>query len=233
MADAFTPEQEQRITDLLGTTVNNMISARLGTFEKKLSDKLGESVGKLLDDKLKDFKPPQHEPPPNDPGGDGKGKNRQENIELATLKKRTEDQAKQIEELTKRANGERTKNRSSALRTATYRALAENGIDGELFKEAAFASLKQNDYVRFRDEESDDLIFVDAMGVETELGVGMKEWVKSPQAKLFIPPTGSKGSGGRPPAAPVNPAGGGKKDVTFEDVGNFVLGSMNGSRASE
>lgn len=232
MADPFTPEQTEALTQILGTTVNNMITARIGTLqqklEKSLTDSLGTSFAKTLDDKLKDFKPADPPDPEGGKGGKGgKGNDRTEDIRFASLNKEVERLTREGVEAKKRGDAERAKNRASTLRSATYKALAENGIDGEFYKDGAFARLSVGSNVRFRDEDSDDIIFVDASGVETDLGVGLKDWAsKSPEAKIYMPPSGAKGSGGRPaPRTPIDPKA--PKKVTFEDVGQYVLGQIS------
>lgn len=205
---AFTPEQGEELNKILGATVNNMLTARLKTFEKQLHEKIGSSIGetltKTLDEKLAGFK----QSAADDEGGkDGKGK-KGESVELATLRRQMSELTQRTEESDRRYAAERAKNRAATLKDASQSVLATHGIDGNKFR-VAFAVLQQDGRIRYAADDSDDLVFVDDAGNEVDLAVGLKSWVKTEDAKMFLPPSGTRGSGSRPgngtaPTAPVS-----------------------------
>lgn len=94
------------------------------------------------------------------------------------------------------AQDERNKNRSVALRNAISEALEPLGITGIRFK-AAYAMLQQQGQIRYAADDSDDISFVDAAG-EVDYRTGLEAWVKSPDAAIFLPPSGTQGAGSRP-----------------------------------
>ena len=224
MSDALKDE----ITQMMGGVVNNMLTARLKTFEKQLHDKIGLSIGetltKTLDEKLKDFKPA----PSDDEGKDGKkGKSGGENVELATLRKQLADMNSKVEMSERRANEERAKNRGAALEKYVATALSPHGIEGARFR-GAYAMLQQYGLVKYRDDDNDDLVFVDPVTrEEVDLSIGLKGWIKSEDAKLFMPPTGARGSGSRPGAAP-NGTGPVSREGAQANAMNYLAAAIKG-----
>ncbi len=208
-----------QVREIVNGTVNGVVAAL-----KKSSDaqrtKDQEALGKLLEEKLSALKP---QDPPGD--GDGGKKNKGESVELATLRKQQADTTKQLEDIRKERDAERAKSRAAQKRSNVGEALSKHGIEGMRFR-GAYAMIQER--IRNREDNSDELVFVDDSGAEVDLDVGLASWAKTDEAKMFLPPIGASGSGARrAPTASGKPPE--KKDVTYEDVGNAVLGMLSSS----
>jgi hypothetical protein len=224
---ALTQAMRDEILSLLGTTVNNTITARLTKFGGELQTKMADGFGKLLDDKLRDFRPAAE---PDDKDGKGGGKN---STELATLRKQVSDQAKAQNDLLERLNRERATNRNIALRTAVQEQLAGMGITDPVRFKAAYAMLQAEGRLRFEDDNSDNIVFVDDAGNALEHSVGLQAWAKTPEAALFIPPKGTQGAGSRPGAGNGAPPPGPKNKqeaqaLAFAEVAKEIGGVFGG-----
>lgn len=189
----FNDQQLDTIKSLVSGIVNSAISARDKMADKKRAEDR-DAILKGLDEKLAALKPvPSDE---GEGGKDGKGK-KGENVELATLRKQLADTNAKVEAAERRAAESRARERSVALRQTTAEELSKHGIEGNRFK-AAFAMLQQDGRIKHRDDDSDDLVFVDDAGTEVELTVGLAAWIKSDDAKIVLPPSGTRGAGTRP-----------------------------------
>lgn len=222
------------ITEQIGPTVNNMFTARLGTVEKKLTGQLKEltdTISKSVDEKLSTLKPVVEDP--DDKGGKNKG-GKGENVELATLRKQQLETTKLLEDMKRERDQERSKRRDVALRQATSEQLAKIGIDGTRFK-GAFAMLQQDGRIKHRDDDSDELVFVDDAGSEVELEVGLAAWAKTDEAKIFLPPSGMKGAGTRPsggnnPPPKLSPEQ--QQEAAWTAAGEAIRGAFSGPNGS-
>lgn len=205
---AFSPEQGEELNKLLGATVNNMLTARLKTFEKQLHDKLGATMGESLKaqlpELLKELRPAVD---PEDGGGKGK-RGKVEDVEAATLRKQIEEQRVQMQLISDRLNAEREKNVAASIQGRTSDLLAAAGIEGQRFK-AAYAYLQHTGrIVRSEDPDSEDVFYNDDAQGQIDFAQGLKGWLKSEEAKIFLPPTGARGAGTRPPTNPQQPQNG-------------------------
>jgi hypothetical protein len=193
------------VNEKLGATVNNMLTARLNkfseNFEKKIGTSIGDTLKAQLPDLLKDFKPPTTE----EPEGKGGKKNKEVDPELATLRQQMATLHQKTVDAETRANALREKSRTQAIREQVRSLLGKAGIDGDRF-DAAYATLVHNGrIVAAEDPESDDAFFRDSAGVDAvALEVGLGSWLKTDQAKIFLPANGPRGSGSRPGTRPAN-----------------------------
>ena len=230
-AGPLTQEQRDAISQMLNAAVNNTLTARLKSFEVQLHTKLGESFGKLLEDKLKDFKPAPADPPDDQGGKGGKGGKGGDNVELATLRTQMQAALTKMNQTEAKFAAERAKNRAISLRQVVSEKLSTLGIDGVRFK-GAFAMLQSEGRIKHRDEDSDEIIFVDESGNEVDHNVGLEGWVKTDDAKIFLPPTGAKGAGGKPTNGVVKPAGPANRQeaqvLAFTELGKELQGVFGG-----
>ena len=198
MADATTTTAagitEDQINELLekklGATVNNMLTARLATFEKKFGGTIAETLKAQLPELLKGLKPAEEPEPEKKSGG------KKDDPELATLRKQMEALTQRAEEASRREAAMRERTRQQAIREQTRALLAKAGIDGDRF-DAAYALLSHTGKIlQAEDPESDDAFFADPGG-PVALETGLSGWLKTEQAKIFLPPAGTRGSGSR------------------------------------
>ena len=203
MPDPFTPEQIEALGGIIekqiGPAVNNMFTARLGTVEKKLSQQFKdttESFSKTLDEKLAALKPASADPEPE--GGKG-GKRGKEDPELATLRAQLQTLAQQSQQATEKAALLRERDRERNARDQVRSHLSKVGIDGDRF-EGAYALLKAQGKIKLSEDiDSDDVFFAGTTG-EVALEVGLGEFLKSDIAKIYMPPSNTRGAGTRPGA---------------------------------
>ena len=208
------------ITEMLNTTVNGSISNVKKLIEmqrKKDADELKLSFGTLLDEKLAGFTPPK-----DDDGKPGKKPKDGDDRELATLRREFEELKKTAATANQVAQAEREKNRNNAMKASVAEVLEPGGITGMRFK-AAYALLR--DRLRYADDASDDINFVEESG-EVDYRAGLGSWLKTEEAKMFIPPTGGtgvNGAGTRPKSGNPQVKGG---PVTRADQNARILGAL-------
>lgn len=191
---AFSEEQVQGIKQIVSQIVNSAIATRDKMSDKKREqdrEALKADFAKLLEEKL--AKPAD---PKDDPDGKGgKPRDRKEDVEIQTMKRRMEQLEKTTQEAMQQAAAERAKNRNAAKRDAVAEILEPLGITGARFK-YAYAALQ--DRLNYAAEDSDDLVFSEDTGGEVDYRAGLTAWAKSDEAKILLPPTGTQGAGTRP-----------------------------------
>jgi hypothetical protein len=191
-------EQKDEINKLLGSTVNNMLTARLTSFEKKIAKDFGDIVGTTLSTKLpellKDFKPTGGEGEGG--GGGGKGK---KDLELESLRKQFSEIQTQLNEQRQIADAEREKNRTTQLNQTVVERLGKFGQIQGVAAQMALGALTAFGRVGWgQDDDADKIVFKGDDGIVCDLDVGLKQWVKTDEAKIFMSPSGVRGSGSRP-----------------------------------
>lgn len=193
--DPNAPVGNDALLAALAPEIHKLINGALASHNKQADKKRTEdrdAFAKLLDEKLSGFKPtekPTEEPPV--------GKKEAANAELATLRKQMEALATKAEASERRSAQLREQNRQASLRDGTAKFLANAGIVGDRF-DAAYAYLAHNGKIKVaEDPDSDAQFFVDTTE-DLALETGLAGWLKSEQAKIFLPPTGVRGSGSRP-----------------------------------
>jgi len=198
---AFSPEQIEALNGLMGATVNNIFTARLGTLEKKILEKttasLGEALKTQLPELLKELRPA---PPVDDPDPKGKNKGgRQDDVELQTLRKQLEENRKNIEIANARAAAAEARRREMDRQKTLLEQLTKGGIKDAFQQELALAFLDRRKRVEWSGDDDDaTLLWNDENGGQVSFTEGLTSWLKTDEAKHFLPPTGTKGAGSRP-----------------------------------
>ena len=199
---ALSEEDLTQITGVVQDKINGVIGNLKKTFDlgrQKDSEALKGDVQKMFDALTEKLAAGggAGEGGDADTGKGGKGgKGGESARELATLRQQVQETARRLDESQKQAQAERDKNRSAALRNAISETLEPLGITGIRFK-SAYALLQQEGRIRYAADDSDDISYVDAAG-EVDYRTGLAGWVKSDDAKIFLPPSGSQGAGTRP-----------------------------------
>jgi hypothetical protein len=182
--------------------LNKAITARFKGFEQKIEKTFGESLtafGGKMKEELAALLPPK--PEPKEPE---KKKDAQAPSAPHPDLKRFEDQiaalTKQADDARTERDAERAKMRDATLRQRLTDALATAGIDGVRARHAVGLLVDAEKRVRWSDD-GDAVLFRRAEDDDVELGEGLKHWLKTDDAKLYLPPRGATGSGDRPGAA--------------------------------
>jgi hypothetical protein len=178
--------------------LNRAISARLGDFGKKIEKSISESLATTLTAKLDELKasitaPGTGDGTSKDPpkGGDV------ENSPLVKgLQKQLDDQKAAVLAMKNERDAEKARSRDQVLRTKLSEDLTRGGIDPTRVRQAVGILVDVEKRVRFADDEGDELVFKDTTG-DVDLATGLKGWLKSDDAKIFLPPRGTQGSGDR------------------------------------
>lgn len=169
--------------------LNRAITARFADFQKKSEKGMAEAFGKfeaLLTEKLSAA-------PVQTPKDEPKG----ESPEVAGLKKQLADMQTSIKAANDKAEAERAKARDTSLRQKLQDSLVANGVDAKNTR-AAIALLVDGDKRVSWNDDSDELVFRDSDNQLVDLATGLKSWAKSDDAKIYLSPRGSVGSGSAP-----------------------------------
>lgn len=187
--DTSTPNQEASeettapsyvTKEELSTIVNAAISNRNKGFEKRFEEFANELRGALGP-----AKPAEREDPKTGKAADGG--------ETAALRR-------ELEALKKEREAERAKARDLSLRSRVRDELSKVGITNPL----ALKVLVDADKAVSMSSETEDVVFK-LNGEELDLSSGLKAWMKTEDAKIFLPPKGATGSGDRPQGSKVAP----------------------------
>jgi len=222
---ALSEEDLAQVTGVIQDKLNATVSNLKKTFDlaqSKGTESLKGEIAKLLEDKLKDVKPPEP-PASDDKGGSNKGA---KDLAISTLQKRLEDAEKAIRESNDARMKAEKRRREIERQNALDVHLAKGGVSDPFMRELAIAHFDRRGYVPDEEGAESALVWRGTDGVDVAFEEGIGSWLKTEEAKRFLPPSGAGGSGGKRPTR--TPIGGSdsKKDVTYEDVGNTVMGLM-------
>lgn len=203
--------------------LNRAISARFGDFQKKLEKSIGESLATTLTAKLDELKTSLAAPA--DGGTDSKEAPKGADIEnhplVKGLQKQISDQKAATEQLKTERDAEKARAREQVLRTSLADSLTKGGVDPARVRQAVGILVDVEKRVRFAGDDDDELVFKDVTG-DVDLATGLKSWIKSDDAKIFLPPRGTQGAGDRSAGRPPSP---GQQSMT---AGRALLGMALG-----
>jgi hypothetical protein len=182
--------------------VNKAITARFASYEKKLDSKLTESFGgfetklsELFAAKFDEAK----QQPKDEPQQAGKAQAIEESPQFRSLQKQLTELKNQNERQRQEAEAERAKSRDLALRKTLSDELAASGLDPTRIKHAVGFLVDAEK--RVRHDDSGQIVFAEGNGEALDLNTGLKSWLSSDDAKIYLPPRGSSGSGEKPNAS--------------------------------
>lgn len=207
---ALTAESiQEMVENTVARLVNSAISARDKQADKKREQDKAD-FKKMLEESLA-AKPAQAQA--EEESGKGKGgKGNEANVELSTMRKQMDDMRRMLEQEQSARQAAEQRERTVALRDTVTTSLQQFGIDGARAR-AAIAVLTSEGRI-IDDRDNDRILFRDDTSGEVDLSVGMKSWIKSEDAKIFLPPTGAKGAATRPGA--VNPQSNGNSNAPMD-----------------
>lgn len=178
-----------RVAELVGRTVNQAISARYKAQDSKIERLLGDFASKFE----------------TVIGERGATSTQQDTGKTATIEESPQFRGlqKQLGELQKRAeqaeaarSQESAKARDALLRQKLAQSLADHGVDAARTKHAIGYLVDASKSVRYGDD-GESLVF-SSNGEELDFASGLKTWVASDDAKIYLPPRGTAGSGDKP-----------------------------------
>jgi len=212
------PDAPKNVTE---EQLNKAISARLAAFEKKHKEQLAAALetlaptlDQLLEQKLAGIKAPEPAAP--------KGKTEVENDPLFKgMQKRLAELEATANEARAQAAAQAKAAKDSLLRQKAAEELSKHGIDAARARHALATLVDSDKRVRWSEDDDSQLVFRDSDGTEVDLTTGIRSWVKTDEAKIFLPPRGTAGSGERPQGKqPITNQKGG---VSREGLGQAIL----------
>jgi hypothetical protein len=202
--------------------LQSALTDRLRAFETKVGQALGALAPKLRDELAALLPKPEPKPAPSE-GKVAPGKGDAEaHAELKKLQDQIAQLTKQAEAAERERDAERARARDSTLRQRLTEALAAAGIEGVRARHAVGLLVDAEKRVRW--SESGDAVAFD----DVDLASGLREWLKTEDAKLYLPARGALGSGDRPGAQPPpRPSAGPPDRATVADgLRRVLLGQL-------
>lgn len=173
--------------------MNRAITARFAAYEKKLEGKLTESFGgfeskltEILSAKLEESKPKADAAEAKPLAIEDTPQYRSMQKQLSEIKNAfASSQAKQAEA--------EARSRDVQLRQQLGEQLSASGIDAARLKHAVGYLVDAEKRVKHGEDGS--IVFADSNGEPLDMATGLKAWVTSDDAKLYLSPRGAVGSG--------------------------------------
>lgn len=180
--------------------LNRAITARFSAFSKQIEKSLGDSIGGAISSKLEELKATLA-PQGTDKTDAPKGANIEDHPILKGLQKQLADAQAATKRIEAERDAEKTRARDQVLRTKLTDELTRGGVDPKYVRQAVGFLVDVEKRVRFSDDDSEDIVYRDATG-DVDLTTGVKSWAKTDEAKIYLPPRGTQGSGDRSQGRP-------------------------------
>jgi len=202
---------QEQIETIVKNSMNSAITSRLSEFEKRQKNSLtqllaerdkglleafGTHLTTTLDEKLAALKPKEEEPKPKGNEQPPPAPKVEDSPTFKALMRKLEQLEQKNAESETKARDAETKRRDTELRTSVLKNLNLNGITGERADLALGVLVDAKKLVGYQ-PDSDEIVFKN--GDEAlPIADGLKSWIKTDQAQIFLPPKDTKGSGDRP-----------------------------------
>lgn len=163
--------------------VNRAITARFKAFESR--------IDKLFEERFSALAPPKNA---EDEPKEKSSKGLDEHPEFQKLARQTQRLQEQLAQAQKERDAEKAHARDVKLRTELANMLADAGIDGARGKHAVGYLVDADKRVVW---DGDAIAFRGSDNELLPVGEGLKSWLSTDDAKLYLPPRGAVGSGER------------------------------------
>jgi hypothetical protein len=208
------------------------LTTRFRSFEQKVDKALADGLGamgtRLRDELVALFPKPEPRPEGEPRPAEGGAAQPAPAPELKKLQDQIALLTKQAEDARSERDAERGRARDSLLRQRVTEALSGVGIEGVRARHALGLLVDAERRARWADDGESILFRTDAHD-ELDLASGVREWLKTEDAKLYLPPRGAAGSGDRPGAQPPparQPAGPVDRATVAEGLRRALLGQL-------
>jgi hypothetical protein len=208
--------------------LNKAITARMKSFEERLEKSFGESFTSFSATLRTELAALMPKPPEAKAEGGKKEseKSGADHPELHALKGEVARLTKQSEDVRAERDVERTKLRDASLRQTLTDALASAGIEGVRARHAVGLLVDAEKRVRWS-ERGDAALFRRGPDDEVELDEGLRHWLTTDDAKLYLPPRNAAGSGDRPGgSAPKTPPAAPTRTDVADGLRRALLGQI-------
>jgi hypothetical protein len=169
--------------------LNKAITGRLKSFEKKLDDSL-KSINEAYKAQLETLSTTTQQTAPKEPKS-----TTGESPEFAGMKKRFAELEARSKKLEEERDAERNSAKDSKLRQKLGEELSTYGIPANAIRHAVGFLTDADRRVSY--DDNGDIVFKDSDGTQVDLTTGLRSWVQTEDAKLYLPARGSSGTGGR------------------------------------
>ena len=189
---------EEAVAKIASDTMNSVFEGR----SKKLKRELLEEFGKGLEPISKQIadlaaaasQPVGKKKKEGEPSEDGNSP------EMRGLQRQLQEQKATTDAVLQKLAAAEAKEKSTTLRARLSEELGKHGITETPRVKAATAVLLSENRVRY--DEDGQIVFAESEDSVLDLATGIKAWVKLDDNKIFLPPTGARGSGDRPGQGP-------------------------------
>jgi hypothetical protein len=208
--------------------LNKAVTARLQAFEKSFDKKHKETLSEALKGlvgEIDGLVSTKLETMVAAKSTDGKDKGKsgvEDNPMVLGLKKELADLRTKAEQAEKRAAAEEARAKDIELRRKLGDELGKHGVDSSRAKMAVGFLIDSDKRARYSDEG--EILFRDEEGNDLELAAGVKAWIRSEDAKIYLPPKGMHGSGERPSSGKPKVGADGK--MSRAQLGEALLQKM-------
>ena len=172
------------------------LTALLRAREEKLLAKVAAENGKVVS-KLDELVKAKDAPPAQGTEAPQKPQKIEETTEYKSLLRRMAEMEARYKAAEETAAAEKARARESQMRNKLAESLSAAGVDARTVKHAVGYLVDVEK--RVRATENGEIIFADG-GEEVDLATGLRAWLKTEDAKVYLAPRGAQGSGERPPA---------------------------------
>ncbi len=217
--------------------INSIITSRLKDFQKKQEKALADIQAAFSSSLTEQFAKLEgiltKKPDAGASSGGGTGQPPQAaDIESSPIVKGLLKKVSQLEAANVEAQKEKERIeaqvRDKTLRENVGSALAGLGIDGYRAKHATGHLVDAAKRIRWSEEDPKQLVFVDDDGDAIDIKTGLTGWANTEEAKLYLPPRGTRGSGDRGGGKTPNGANDQKGKYQSGDFARALLG-LDGS----
>lgn len=202
-----TPQGADASKGISNEDMNRAITARFKDFEKKMAAQLEQNLsgfGSKLEETLAGKLAGILKPPPGADDGDGEAEKPQPATAAAakdpiaelqaSFKRQLREQSNEVKALREENLREKQALREAKMREAVTNALAAHGVTGGRAKHALGYLVDVSKSIVMN--EAGQPVMLDEFGDPVDIETGLKAWANTEDAKIYIPPRGTAGSGG-------------------------------------
>jgi hypothetical protein len=210
---------EDRIAQIAAQVVNAAFSARGKKLKEDITVELGgrfDSLTKKLEEMTaapQGKRKKDGETDTADPVQNGMAR------QLAEMKAQLDESAKKLADADARQ-------KKSALKQRAVEELGKAGLTDPV--RASLALRAAIEAKLGHDEETGEPVYYENEHSVVDLATGIRAWMKTDEAKIFLPPTGARGSGDRPGQGGPRSTNGAPQEATDLDIGMGLISLANG-----
>jgi hypothetical protein len=204
IGESLTASINESVASSTAKLINDAITGRLKSFESKMGTTLQETIAKSLEG----FKPAVDPDTKNQPSKDPK------DVAFRTMESKLAEITARADAADARAKGERAKNRESSKRNTIADHLSKLGFTDPVGLKLAVTNQLAEGRIQWEDDDNDDarLLYREDGENMIDLAQGLKKWTSTPEAKHFMPASGTRGSGSNPSGGTSAPVAGSKEE---------------------